>query len=72
MDQGRNRRDGRERDPEVFKLKIDISNFNGELDIEGFMDWITECDKFYEYMNVSNEKMVKYVAYKLKYAASTW
>ena len=27
-----------------YKLNVDIPTFSGDLDIEGFLDWITEVD----------------------------
>ena len=35
-----------------FKLRADISTFSGDLNIEGFLDWITEVDCFFEFMEI--------------------
>ncbi|KAF2309981.1 hypothetical protein GH714_006056 [Hevea brasiliensis] len=31
-----------------FKLKMDISPFSGDLDIEGFLNWLIEVNRFFE------------------------
>ena len=49
-----------------YKLKVDISNFNGDLDIEGVLDWLTEVDRFFEYIELPKDKKVQFVVYKLK------
>ena len=61
-----------ERDGGDFILKVDIPFFSGNLNIEGFIDWATDIDRFFDYMNVSEEKMVKLVACRLKGRASAW
>ena len=68
------RRDhGYERDSNNFKLKVDILFFSScNLNIEDFIDWITDIDKFFDYMEVPEENRVKLVARRLKGGASAW
>ena len=61
-----------DRDGGDFILKVDIPYFNGNLNIEEFIDWIVDIDKFFDYMRVSEEKMIKLVACRLKGGASVW
>jgi hypothetical protein len=53
-------------------MKIDLPSFNGHLHIEDFLDWITEVERFFEYMSISEERKVKLVAYKFKGGAFAW
>ena len=55
-----------------YKLKVNIPNFSGDLDIEGVFDWLTKVDKFFEYTKFPDDIKVKFVAYKLKGRASLW
>ena len=61
-----------ERDDGDFRLKVDISYFNGNLNIEDFIDWIADIDKFFDYMEVPKEKRVRLLACRLKAGASAW
>ena len=64
-----NQREGQVRD---FRIKMDLPSFNGHLHIEDFLDWLSEVERFFDYMDVEEHKKVKLVAYKLKGGASAW
>ena len=53
-------------------MKIDIPSFSRNLDIESFLDWIYEADKFFDMAYVLIEKKVKFMTYKLKGRAAVW
>ena len=61
-----------ERDGGDFRLKVDILFFSSNLNIEDFIDWMTDIDRFFDYMEVLEEKRVRLVAYRLKRGASVW
>ena len=65
---GRYARD-HERDSGNFRLTIDIPYFNGNLNIEDFIDWIADVDKLFDYIGVPEEKRVRLVACRLKKGA---
>ncbi|GKD39174.1 hypothetical protein Tco_1259381 [Tanacetum coccineum] len=48
---GANRGGGYRRNNE-FRLKVDISSFNGTLAVEDFIDWLAEVDRFFKYMEI--------------------
>jgi len=48
--------------PNEYKMKIKISFFSGNLDIESFLHWIYEVEKFFDMVYVPEEKHVKFVA----------
>ena len=49
------------RGDDKYKLKVDIPNFSGDLDIEGFFDLLTEVDILFEYTKFPEDGKVKFV-----------
>ncbi|XP_030541868.2 uncharacterized protein LOC115749270 [Rhodamnia argentea] len=69
---GGRRYGGHQRDPEQYRLKVDLPTFNGNLNIEDFLDWLWEVEKFFDAMEIEEDRQVKLVAYKAKGGASAW
>ena len=55
-----------------YTMKIKISFFSGNLDIEFFLDWVYEIKKFFDMAYVPKEKHVKFMTYKLKGGGAAW
>jgi len=53
-------------------MKVEIPFFSENFEIESFLDWIYEVEKFFDMAYVPVEKQVKFVAEKLKGGAVTW
>jgi len=47
--------------PNEYRMKVEISSFSENLDIEFFLDWIYEVEKFFDMAYVPAEKKVKFV-----------
>lgn len=55
-----------------YRMRMDLPSFNGQLNIEDFLDWLNEVKRFFDYMDIEEEKKVQLVTYKLKSGASAW
>ena len=44
-----------------FHLKVNIPSFNGNLDIEEFLDWLAKVDRFFNYIEIPKERRVRLV-----------
>ena len=60
------------REAESCCLKLDILAFSGRVSIEEFLDRLYEVKKFFEMMNVPDEKRVKLVTYQLRRGVAAW
>ena len=58
--------------PQSFRMKMDLPSFNGQLQIEGFLDWLAIVERFFDYMEIPEDKKVKLVTYRLMGEASAW
>ncbi|KAE8672984.1 hypothetical protein F3Y22_tig00111832pilonHSYRG00073 [Hibiscus syriacus] len=53
-------------------FRVDLPEFSGTLQAEGFVDWIDEVERIFEYKEVPDRVKVKLIAIKLKGRASAW
>ena len=53
-----------------YQMKVELPSFNGNVSIKKYMDWVSEVEKFFDYMGTADDKQVYLVAYKLKGRAS--
>ena len=53
-------------------MKVELPSFNGNVSIEEYLDWVSEVEKFFDYMDTADDKQMCLVAYKLKGGASAW
>jgi len=51
-------------------IKIDIPDFEGNLQPDDFLDWLETAERVFEYKEVSEEQKEKIVVVKLKKHAS--
>ncbi|KAE8671130.1 ABC transporter C family member 10-like [Hibiscus syriacus] len=63
---------GREERHRELGFRVDLPEFSGTLQDEGFMDWINEVERIFEYKEVPDRVKVKLIAIKLKGRASAW
>ena len=55
-----------------YRMKVELPSFNGNVSIEEYLDWVSEVEKFFDYMSTADDKQVYLVVYKLKGGASAW
>ena len=53
-------------------FKVELLEFSGTLQAEGFIDWLHEVERIFEYKEISDRMKVKLVAIKLKGRTSAW
>lgn len=54
------------------RLKIDIPDFKGSLNLDDFVDWLHLIERVIEYQGYSDEKKCKVAIFKFKDYALLW
>ena len=57
---------------ENSKPTVEVVPYDGKLDTNVVLDWISDMEKFFEYENTPDSKKVKIVVTRLKGHASLW
>jgi len=55
-----------------LNFRVDIPEFEGQLDPDHFLDWLQTVERVFEYKDIQDDKKVKLVALKLRKYASIW
>jgi len=64
------RRHQRRQESNLGDFRVDIPEFEGQLDLDHFLDWLQTIERVFEYKDVAEDRKVKIVALKLwKYAS---
>jgi len=53
-------------------FKVEISEFEGQLNPDDFLNWLNTVERVFEYKDVPDDKKVKLVAHNLGKYASIW
>jgi hypothetical protein len=54
------------------RAKIEVSMYEGNLDVEELLDWIRSMEKYFDYEDVDEEKRVRHVVTRIKGHATLW
>ena len=57
---------------EYLKSTIEVVPYDGKLDTNDVLDWISNMEKFFEYKNTPNNRKLKIVVTRLKGHVSLW
>jgi len=66
------RRHGRPQERSYNDFKVDNPEFEGQLDLDLFLDWLQIVERVFEFKDIPEEKKVKLVPLKLKKYAFIW
>uniref|UniRef100_A0A2N9IF49 CCHC-type domain-containing protein n=1 Tax=Fagus sylvatica TaxID=28930 RepID=A0A2N9IF49_FAGSY len=55
-----------------FDMKVDIPEFEGKMQPDEFIDWLTTVERIFDFKDVPENHKVKIVAIKLRKHASIW
>ena len=46
-------------------IKVDVSNFDGRLDPQYYLDWVMSVERYFKWYEMSQERRVRFAAMKL-------
>ena len=46
-------------------IKVDVSNFDGRLDPQYYLDWVMSLERYFKWYEMSQERRVRFAAMKL-------
>jgi len=46
-------------------IKLDVSNFDGRLDPQYYLDWVMSLEKYFKWYEMSQERRIRFAAMKL-------
>ena len=49
-----------------FDMKVDILDFEGKMQLDDFIDWLTTVERIFDFKDVLENRKVKVVAIKLR------
>ena len=53
-------------------IKVEVSEFEGRLDPDEFIEWLQTVERVFDYKEIPEDKKVKLVALRLRKYASLW
>ena len=54
-----------EDDRYMKNIKVDVSNFDGRLDPQYYLDWVMSLERYFKWYEMSQERRVRFAAMKL-------
>ena len=66
------RRFQRRQESSLGDFRVDIPEFEGQLNPDHFLDWLQTVKRVFEYKDVAEDRKVKLIALKLRKYASIW
>jgi hypothetical protein len=54
------------------RARIEVSMYEGNLEFEELLDWLRAMEKYFDYEDIKEDKMVKHVVKRLKGHATLW
>jgi hypothetical protein len=54
------------------RARIEVPMYEGNLEVEELLDWVRAMEKYFDYEDIEEDKMVKHAVTRLKGHATLW